>query len=30
MSSVAAYGDGLNHSEDDPLASEFIRTVRPE
>jgi nucleoside-diphosphate-sugar epimerase len=22
MSSVAAYGDGLNHSEDDPLASE--------
>src|ERR1700728_2516468 len=23
MSSVAAYGDGLNHSEDDPLASDF-------
>jgi 2'-hydroxyisoflavone reductase len=23
MSSVAAYGDGLNHSEDDPLASEI-------
>lgn len=23
MSSVAAYGDGLNHSEDDPLASEM-------
>src|SRR5579859_553763 len=22
MSSVAAYGDGLNHSEDDPLASD--------
>src|ERR1700712_4078911 len=22
MSSVAAYGDGLNHAEDDPLASE--------
>src|SRR5579872_1881156 len=23
MSSVAAYGDGLNHSEDDPLASDI-------
>src|ERR1017187_4534804 len=23
MSSVAAYGDGLNHAEDDPLASEI-------
>ena len=23
MSSVAAYGDGLNHAEDDPLASDI-------
>jgi 2'-hydroxyisoflavone reductase len=27
MSSVAAYGDGLNHSEDDPLASDIHADV---